>query len=69
MTDRDLKTIAAMKKYGGSFVEALAEAAYRADERNLLRLKLAFSDLWERYDRLAQVQVAGDEHEQRKAGD
>jgi hypothetical protein len=38
-----------MRERGGSFVQALAEAAARADPANLGKLKAAFPDLWERY--------------------
>jgi len=38
-----------MRKYGGSFVQALAEAFARADVFNFHRLELAFPELVERY--------------------
>lgn len=45
----DLDVILAMRKYGGSFVRALAEAALRADDSNLARIKTAWPDYWEKY--------------------
>lgn len=52
-TDQDLKTIDAMKRYGGSFVKALAEAALHADPDNLKRIKTAFPEYWERFTEMA----------------
>ena len=46
----ELETIEAMRKYGGSFVKALAEAAIRADTENLEKIKLAFFETWSRYE-------------------
>lgn len=45
----DLFIIAAMRKYGGSFVSALGDAALRADDSNLAKLKEAFPELWFKY--------------------
>lgn len=39
-----------MKKYGGSFVKALGEAAFHADPKNLERIKRAFPDYWGDYE-------------------
>lgn len=50
--DRD--TIKAMRSYGGSFVQALAEAAVRADETNLERIKTAFPEYWLQYQAMGQ---------------
>jgi len=49
MDERDRLTLKAMKTYGGSFAEAIATAAIRADAANYARLKAAFPDLWEQY--------------------
>lgn len=46
----ELETIEAMRKYGGSFVQALAEAAIRADTDNLAIIKLAFYSIWSKYE-------------------
>ncbi len=47
--DEDLEVMAMMKKYGGGFVSALAEAAYRADGENLRRIKAAWPEYWAQY--------------------
>lgn len=49
----DYLVIAAMQKHGGSFVKALALAAFAADPDNLDRIKTAFPEMWERYRNLA----------------
>lgn len=50
----DLEVIRAMRKYGGSFVSALADAAIVADGHNLRRIKEAFQDIWGRYTAFAE---------------
>ena len=45
----DLRTINAMRQYGGSFVQALAEAAARADTINLAKIKAVWPMYWEMY--------------------
>lgn len=42
-------TIEAMCRRGGSFVQALGEAASRADKDNLQRIINAFPEYWEEY--------------------
>lgn len=42
-----------MGKYGGSFAAALAKAALLADSDNLMRIKIAFADLWLKYEAVA----------------
>jgi hypothetical protein len=51
MEDRQI--LEAMSRYGGSFVQALARAAERADPVNLGKLRAAFPDVWQEYARLA----------------
>lgn len=41
--------ITAMKKYGGSFVTALADALQRADEFNTQKIKDTWPEYWEKY--------------------
>lgn len=53
MTEEDLKVVEAMSRYGGSFVQALAEAARRADEVNLNIIKRSWSLYWEIYAKMA----------------
>ena len=47
--DADYWTIEAMRKFGGSFVQALAECAERADANNLSKLKAAFPEYFTEY--------------------
>jgi hypothetical protein len=49
MNDTDLETIIRMEQFGGSFVQALANAARRADSKNLRIMKDAWPDYWETY--------------------
>jgi hypothetical protein len=44
-----LITIRAMKRYGGSFVKALAEAFLLSDEANEKRIEAAFHDYMIKY--------------------
>lgn len=50
MTDRDIWTIDAMERGGGSFVRALGGAARRADSDNLHIIKTAFKEYWADYE-------------------
>lgn len=52
ITDYDV--ITAMERYGGGFAGHLATACMYADEQNLARIKLAFTDLWQEYCELAE---------------
>jgi len=45
-------TTGMMQRYGGSFVQALAEAWIRADAGNLKKLHVAFGDIWDRYHKM-----------------
>lgn len=38
-----------MKKYGGSFVQALGVALSHADMWNTIKIKLSWPELWEEY--------------------
>ena len=49
MNDDELFVVEAMKKYGGSFVKALAECFYRADRVNFIILQQAFPNYWLQY--------------------
>ena len=53
MTDWEI--VEAMRRYGGSFVQALAVCVQRADPENLQRLKAAFPELWAEYQALAEA--------------
>jgi len=53
MNDEQLKVVEQMEKYGGSFVQALAQCFYRADAKNFATLQLAFPEIWAEYEKLA----------------
>lgn len=55
MSDEELKTIDAMKCFGGRFVKALADAALRADGENFRRIKATWPELWARYSALSEA--------------
>ena len=59
MDAADIETIDAMRRYGGGFVKALAEAAARADDENLQLIKGTWAEYWERYADLAKRAAAG----------
>jgi hypothetical protein len=56
MTDeKDCATIAAMDRWGGSFVQALAQAARRADAACAgRRLKKAWPEYWRQYGEMSE---------------
>ena len=49
----DYKIMQAMTIYGGSFVKALGFAALHADSINLAKLKTAFPEYWDEYQKIA----------------
>lgn len=51
MSIQDSRIIDAMSQYGGSFAKAIANAAKYADNDNYNKLKTAFPELWERYEK------------------
>jgi hypothetical protein len=55
MEEEDITVVHTMRHYGGSFVQALAEAAMRADPINLRRIKEAFPEYWEEYRQMART--------------
>ncbi len=50
MTDQEYDVVEKMKKYGGSFIKALAQCFQHADEANFEKLKNVFLDDWEHYE-------------------
>jgi len=52
----DFEIVDAMAQFGGSFAQAIAVAARRADPMNLSALKAAFPELWNQYAELARRQ-------------
>ena len=53
MTEQDHKVIKAMLRYGGSFVQSLANCAMRADANNLAKIKAPWPDYWQEYTNFA----------------
>ena len=49
MSRADFKVIENMHLFGGSFVDALACAATKADDENLAKIKKTWPELWEKY--------------------
>lgn len=47
----DYWTIQTMIRHGGSFVQALGEAAQRADYDNLRLIKTTWPEYWSRYEK------------------
>ena len=56
MSEQDLKTVMMMNRYGGSFASTLAQAALRADSDNFRRIKIAFADLWLKYEQFVKAE-------------
>lgn len=52
--DTDRRVIKAMKKYGGSFVHALAVAALVADDDNRRRIRETWPEYWAKYAQMAE---------------
>ena len=50
-TEKDYLILDAMSKYGGSFVKQLATLAHCADSENFNKLKVAFANYWDQYER------------------
>lgn len=61
MSGPDYWTVQAMKRYGGGFVRALADAAILADDDNLSRLKAAWPEYWLKYSDLSERLRLADE--------
>lgn len=51
-SEQDYKTVENMEKYGGSFVQALAQCARRADRINLAKIKSTWSEYWNQYEQM-----------------
>lgn len=63
--DEDWPTLDAMEHYGGSFVKALAAAAFKADPNNYAKLKATFPELWAKYaNPMLGAKTAKDEEEE-----
>lgn len=55
MMIQDHDVIEAMKRYGGSFVFYLAEAAAHADAENLAKIKATWPEYWKQYEDMARL--------------
>lgn len=55
MNPTEEQIVNAMTEYGGSFVQALANAFRKADDGNAERIRLAFPELWAIYTNLARL--------------
>ena len=53
MKASELQTVAAMNRFGGSFVKALANVMIVADENNQVRIETAFPEIFDRYRQMA----------------
>lgn len=51
----------AMRKYGGSFVASLGAALLFADQQNVIRIRDAFPDYWDKYLGIAAGEEKTDE--------
>ena len=56
MSEQDLKTVMMANRYGGGFVSALAQAALMAESDNFRRIKIAFADLWLKYEQFVKAE-------------
>lgn len=52
---KDDEMIEAMERYGGSFVQALAQCLWRADANNYQRLEEAFPEYFKEYSNMAKT--------------
>jgi hypothetical protein len=53
VTREEFEVVAAMTKYGGGFIKALAECFRRADHGNWRKLRATFSGYWAEYAEMA----------------
>lgn len=60
----DVDVINAMRAYGGSFVQALAEAALNADTTNLQLIKSTWPQYWNRYGEMAEAMPESTNYDQ-----
>ena len=56
--DEKLLMVLAMERYGGGFVQALAECFMKADRINQAKLEAAFPEYVKEYRELAQKELA-----------
>lgn len=58
--EADRRTIVAMLRFGGSFVQALGRAAECADRENLAKIKAVWPDFWTKYSEAHWLREKGD---------
>ena len=58
----DYAVMEMMRRYGGSFVQRLADAFRAADLQNQRRLKAAFPEYWATYKAMAEKESPRDEN-------
>ena len=56
----DWMVVQAMRRFGGGFVKALAEAYLHADEDNQARIRATWPEYWESYRQMAAARVDED---------
>lgn len=54
MNEEDIKVVEEMAKFGGSFVQHLAELCWHADANNLQRIKDTWPEYWKQYKDMAE---------------
>ena len=53
MNEHEIKVVECMERYGGSFVKALANCFFHADNINFNKLRYAFPEYWKEYEEMA----------------
>lgn len=53
-TEEDYEIVEAMEKFGGSFVQSLAQCFRHADPVNYAKLRITFPEYWEEYKKLSE---------------
>ena len=56
MNEEEYNIVKMMERYGGSFVQALAQCFHRADPINFIKLRTTFSKYWEQYEEMLNKQ-------------
>jgi pyruvate/2-oxoacid:ferredoxin oxidoreductase beta subunit len=51
--NENYEVIEAMEKFGGSFIQALAQCYNTADQINFIKLRDAFPEYWEEFKKMA----------------
>lgn len=51
--DSDRRVLYAMQRFGGGFIQALAEAFLHADQQNRAKIKATWPEYWSKYSEMA----------------